>query len=112
MTEQTVHGISVGAGVDLEDIAEPGAFQLQSMDYQPIADPAALPDGTQLRLGYCCPKTGKECGGIIIGKGHKPDIGAPSWHWDGNIYQPTLTPSINCKDCWHGYLTKGEWVAA
>lgn len=35
----------------------------------------------------------------------------PSWDWDGNEEQPTLTPSIRkldgCK--WHGYLTRGVW---
>jgi hypothetical protein len=42
------------------------------------------------------------------------------WGWDGNMDQPTITPSINCiseKDgkptggCgWHGHITNGEIV--
>ena len=35
----------------------------------------------------------------------------PSWMWDGNREQPTLTPSIRdvntCK--FHGFLTAGVW---
>jgi len=36
------------------------------------------------------------------------------WRWDGNMQQPTLTPSVlqsglPCK--WHGYLTAGQWVS-
>lgn len=32
------------------------------------------------------------------------------WHWDGNMDEPTLTPSIGCDQrCgWHGHLIKGE----
>lgn len=32
------------------------------------------------------------------------------WHWDGNMDEPTITPSIGCdKRCgWHGSITKGE----
>ena len=38
----------------------------------------------------------------------------PEWLWDGDRLKPTLTPSIQIiGECrWHGYLTKGEWLAA
>jgi len=26
------------------------------------------------------------------------------WGWDGNVEKPTLTPSIDYRDNWHGYL--------
>ncbi len=34
------------------------------------------------------------------------------WHWDGNMDEPTVTPSIGCdRRCgWHGTLTKGEML--
>jgi hypothetical protein len=42
------------------------------------------------------------------------------WGWDGNLEQPTITPSINCvaqRDgkptggCgWHGFITQGRFV--
>jgi hypothetical protein len=33
----------------------------------------------------------------------------PVWKWDGNLDEPTLTPSIGCDHrCgWHGQLTRG-----
>jgi hypothetical protein len=35
----------------------------------------------------------------------------PSWVWNGNLEQPTITPSIRrldgCK--FHGFLTDGVW---
>ncbi len=35
----------------------------------------------------------------------------PRWHWDGNVEAPTVTPSIHHIDCWHGFLTKGEFIS-
>lgn len=34
---------------------------------------------------------------------------SPSWKWNGNRENPTLTPSINCVGCcqWHGWLSQG-----
>jgi hypothetical protein len=112
MTDTKIRGVHVGAGIDIDDVAQPGRFQFQDMAYQPIDGFADVPADGQLRLEYCCPRTGKACGGIIIGKGFKPARGAPSWQWDGNVLAPSLTPSINCQGgCgWHGYLTEGEWV--
>ena len=38
--------------------------------------------------------------------------GSPqSWEFDGNIDAPTLRPSINHVDCWHGWLTAGQFTA-
>ena len=61
----------------------------------------------------CCPKP------------HKPDV-APGgrcqfsismgpadaaqqiWHYDGNKYEPTITPSIQCQDCGlHVFVSRG-----
>ena len=40
------------------------------------------------------------------------DLGTPQvWGWDGNIDQPTLTPSIDSKGdggAWHGHMVNGE----
>jgi hypothetical protein len=40
-----------------------------------------------------------------INRGH-------SWEWDGNEDKPTLTPSINAKGCWHGYVRACRMVSA
>ena len=33
------------------------------------------------------------------------------WGWDGNMEEPTITPSIGCdaRCGWHGHITKGDW---
>ena len=39
----------------------------------------------------------------------------PGWLWNGNVYAPTLRPSIACGPksarVWHGHLTDGVFVA-
>ena len=36
-----------------------------------------------------------------------PRIGGDSWAWNGDLWKPTLRPSINHVDVWHGWLTNG-----
>lgn len=96
-------------GGPLRSIKEPGDFHFESLDYED-APPEAIPPGAEGRFVFGCPKGRGYCGGIIIGNGFKPQHGAcPTWQWDGNPDKPTLTPSINCKGCWHGWLTAGEF---
>lgn len=60
------------------------------------------------RFWFDCPKTpGKECHVLL-----KPwPINAPTWEWDGNAQEPTLSPSIDCTDCgWHGHIVKGKTI--
>lgn len=54
---------------------------------------------------FTCP-----CGcGMLNAIDFKPHD-SPSWRWDGNIEQPTLTPSLNIsQEHWHGFLTGGEF---
>jgi hypothetical protein len=33
------------------------------------------------------------------------------WGWDGNVANPTLTPSIEWKGHWHGHMTNGRLVS-
>jgi hypothetical protein len=76
------------------DVAPAGAFQFEAF---------------QRGMFYVCP-----CGcgtqGYLGFRGLS-DPPHPSWEWDGNPDQPTLSPSIQrtagCR--WHGYLTKGMW---
>ena len=52
------------------------------------------------------------CGGRGFLPFRDGDNDHPSWVWDGNKEQPTLTPSVHCtgwKCKWHGYLQNGEW---
>jgi hypothetical protein len=36
----------------------------------------------------------------------------PVWQWDGNKEAPTLSPSINVVNIWHGWLRAGKLVDA
>lgn len=73
-----------------------------------------LPDGTvELsvhRFGFRC-RFGERrgfCDLNLRGRGH--DRENKSWSWDGNVDYPTLIPSVNCKDCWHGFIEKGVFL--
>lgn len=53
---------------------------------------------------YSCP-----CGcGRIGALDFKPSE-SPSWVWDGNEEEPTLSPSVHDVGHWHGYLKNGVW---
>lgn len=58
---------------------------------------------------YCCP-----CGcGLIapltVGANFKPPS-SPSWNWNVSKSEPTLSPSVNHKGHWHGWLRDGYWT--
>jgi Family of unknown function (DUF6527) len=60
---------------------------------------------------YFCP-----CGCSIqsvlkIGNKFKPG-GNQSWNWNGSTTEPTLSPSVNHVDHWHGWLREGYWWLA
>jgi len=105
----TLRCIHVEAGIDIDDIAQPGCLQFQDIDYQPLADAAAVLDGEKLRIAFYDPDGRR--GALVVTK----SADSQWWRWDGNVYAPTITPSIKNTGPdgeWHGYLTKGEWVAA
>lgn len=57
-----------------------------------------------------------EVGGGSRGVVHVPCKQGPNtpgrhWGWDGNLDQPTFTPSIHWIGHWHGYLTAGRLVS-
>jgi hypothetical protein len=33
-----------------------------------------------------------------------------NWRLVGTLDEPTLAPSINCRDCWHGFIEAGVFV--
>lgn len=79
-------------------------FEFLTLGYEPC------PEGeTPERFGFECPtkKDGSMCTGLLI---RRPDLGrnVPSWEWNGDRERPTFQPSINCQDCWHGFITNGE----
>ncbi len=57
---------------------------------------------------YRCPCGCGRQGALSVGNGFKP-ADPPSWLWDGSLEAPTLTPSIDHRGHWHGWLISGEW---
>lgn len=85
-----------------------------------FASLASLEDevGKEQTFSFQCPKhVSRRCGDLII-KGrtdlkHDPqgqNGGIAQWGWDGDRINPTFTPSVNCKGCWHGFIEKGRCV--
>lgn len=60
-------------------------------------------------LEFTCPCGCGRIGAITVSQGQKEQN---TWLWDGNVENPTLSPSIQktspCR--WHGYLQNGMWV--
>lgn len=80
--------------------------------YQRYGEPDGSPPAGIL---FGCP-----CGcGSMWGVSIRPGEAGPTWNWDGNREQPTLTPSIliyqmneraeKIGEHWHGFLTAGEF---
>ncbi len=42
---------------------------------------------------------------------HHNDCGA-TWRWDGNIENPSITPSLNAVHIWHGFVRDGFLIEA
>lgn len=88
------------------------AVSFETLDYDP-AEP-----GAEQRFGFNCPKhKGRTCEGLIIAG--RTDLkrdpagrngGVAQWDWDSNRERPTFQPSINCGNCWHGYIRAGRCV--
>jgi len=73
----------------------PGAFEFYVNSAKEIAG-----------MIYMCP-----CGCGKTGALSFKPANSPSWSWDGNREQPTLTPSVHDVGHWHGFLTKGVWLS-
>lgn len=60
-------------------------------------------------MWYVCPCGCGSVGCIHVGINTKPENvgGRATWNWNGDKNKPTLTPSIDHKNNWHGFLTDG-----
>lgn len=65
----------------------------------------------ELTFWYCCPCGCGVIGPLLVGNGFKPAAG-PSWEWNGSLSAPTLSPSVNHVNHWHGWLRDGQWTVA
>lgn len=89
-----------------EFLARPGDFQFKDVEGKPTRDPSKV---HYFEFNCLRPRAdGKAnyCGMIRVAHGEKPP-GDRTWAWDGNFEKPTLTPSINCHACWHGFMQAG-----
>jgi hypothetical protein len=81
-----------------------GRFEYRDRDDRPVWD--GTDAGDVHRFAYRCRgQPGAWCSVNLRGRGH--DVDQRSWAWDGNFDKPTLTPSINCAGCWHGFIEGG-----
>lgn len=60
---------------------------------------------------YCCPCGCGVIAPITVGANFKPPS-SPSWSWNASKTEPTLSPSVNRKRHWHGWLRDGYWAEA
>lgn len=61
-------------------------------------------------LWFFCPCGCGQKSILEVGNGFKPED-TPSWKWNGSRTDPTLEPSVNWQNHWHGYLRLGYWEA-
>lgn len=60
-------------------------------------------DGSKRRIFFRCPN-GNLCNVPIAPTRLR---NGATWQWNGNEDAPTLSPSIDCKGCWHGHIRNG-----
>jgi hypothetical protein len=71
----------------------------------------AKPEDVQLTLYFCLPGESR-WSPIHVQRGQPhPDPETRIWGWDGDFDKPTVVPSINWVDHWHGYLTAGRFIS-
>jgi len=73
-----------------------------------VSDPDE--DGEQ-SFWYTCPCGCGNQAPLTVGKQFKPNW-SPTWEWNGSFDTPTLKPSVNHVNHWHGWLTDGVWHLA
>lgn len=83
-----------------------GRFEYRDLNDTPVA-PGNAPENVH-RFAFRCRQSKSFCSLNLRGRGH--DVPQRSWRWDGNIDRPTLSPSINCRDCWHGFIEAGMFL--
>jgi hypothetical protein len=106
------------------------AVTFHGLDYRTLTPAEIVAGARPCRFGFECPRGTGRCEGLLIvgadlGDGIKLNRTMQSkpamWDWDGNVIEPTFTPSIHCKThtddgrkaagCgWHGHIVKGEIV--
>lgn len=79
-------------------------FEYFDKDLYPLPDNAPL--SSVGRFGYVCRRDpSSHCSINCQNAGYQ--ITNQNWKLTGTPDHPTITPSINCDGCWHGYIENG-----
>jgi hypothetical protein len=86
-----------------------GRFEYQDKDGDPLPDGSSLADVG--RFAFICRSAsgaqGSRCSINIRNAGY--EIPQHNWSLTGTPDAPTISPSINCENCWHGFIEQGEF---
>ncbi len=85
-----------------------GRFEYRDQQDDPLPPGSAPLDVHHVAFQCRRSNTSGWCSVNLRERGH--DIPNRSWAWDGNVDKPMLEPSINCRDCWHGYIICGVFM--
>lgn len=86
-----------------------GRFEYRAQDETPL--PPGTPMSGVHRVAFRCrrePDARWWCAVNVKGRGH--DIEKKDWTLTGTLDAPTLAPSINCANCWHGFIEAGVFL--
>jgi hypothetical protein len=92
---------------------QPGEFMIRASTVSK-AKPMCLPEpgNPAITIQYFCMvlPSGQRCSIPLrpVPQADMPINGGHSWQWDGNEDKPTLTPSVNVVDHWHGWVKAGR----
>ncbi len=75
--------------------------------FQVVTEPSG-----QRRFWFICPGKCKGPSAIALLPQVDPAAAGSNqwWSFNDDMQAPTLSPSINHVDCWHGWLKQGEFV--
>lgn len=84
-----------------------GRFEYLDKDY------GALPDESNIsmvgRFAFQCRMHPNNMCSVNVRNAGR-EVPNKTWTLTGTKDAPTLEPSINCKDCWHGYIMNGVFL--
>ena len=85
-----------------------GRFEYQDKDGEPLPDGTSLPDIG--RFQFQCRSEARSHCAVNLGRNAGYQIERRNWLLTGTPDAPTITPSINCEGCWHGYVESGVFL--
>lgn len=84
-----------------------GRFEYLDKDHGELPDEANLSRVGSISF-HCRTHPNNKCNVNVRNAGRETPN--RTWTLTGTKDAPTLEPSINCKDCWHGYITDGVFL--